>query len=169
MTLTNNKDMIQHIIAVNNYCSNELTKGRCSLSLVDERYKRMTLQIIGDKTAIALSFLCTVHCLILPLALIITPSIAAFSFNDEVFHQYMLAAVFVNSLFALSSGYQKHKQVIVYFWGISGLSMLLIAFILGHDLLGEAGEKVFTLLGALTVAYGHIKNYRLSCQQACTC
>ncbi|TQV88562.1 MerC domain-containing protein [Aliikangiella coralliicola] len=129
----------------------------------------MNIQAIGDKTAIGLSFLCTVHCIVLPIVLLIAPSIAAFSFNDKQFHQYMLAAVFINSIFALSTGYRKHKQSIIYAWGISGLSLLLLAFVLGHDALGEFGEKAFTLLGAIAVAYGHVKNHRLCCKQACSC
>ena len=129
----------------------------------------MNLQAVGDKTAIGLSFLCTVHCLVMPLALLVAPSIAAFSFNDEAFHQYMLVAAIISSLFALSTGFQKHKKVDAYIWAVSGLSMLLIAFIFGHGLLGEAGEKIFTLFGAISVAYGHIKNHRLCYQHVCTC
>lgn len=129
----------------------------------------MNLQAIGDKSAIGLSLLCTLHCLVLPLVLLIAPSITALSFGDQQFHQYMLAAVFVNSLFALSTGYKKHKQIVVYVWGTLGLSMLLLAFFFGHDYFGETGEKVLTLLGAAAVAYGHIKNHRLNCQLACRC
>ena len=129
----------------------------------------MKLQAIGDKAAIGLSFLCTLHCIVLPIVLLIAPSIAAFSFNDKLFHQYMLVAVFINSIFALSTGYRRHRQPIIYVWGISGLSLLLLAFVLGHDVLGELWEKVFTLFGAVAVAYGHLKNHRLCCRQACSC
>jgi len=39
---------------------------------------------------------------------------------------------------------------------------------MGHDLLGEGLEKVFTVIGAAIIATAHIWNYRL-CQKQDLC
>jgi len=53
--------------------------------------KSTTLTI--DKMAIGLSMICTLHCLMLPIALVILPSLSASIFGDEGFHQWLLMAV----------------------------------------------------------------------------
>ncbi|TQV72104.1 MerC domain-containing protein [Aliikangiella marina] len=121
------------------------------------------LQPIGDKTAIGLSFLCVVHCLILPLLLILVPSSTLQMFSDEGFHQGILIAVFISSFTALTIGFKKHKQISIVYWISAGLMILFSAALLGHDLLGEYAEKILTVLGAAIIAIGHIKNYKTCC------
>tara|TARA_X000000950_G_C13891376_1_gene650988 strand:- start:2055 stop:2198 length:144 start_codon:yes stop_codon:yes gene_type:complete len=43
-----------------------------------------------------------------------------------------------------------------------------VAIVFGELLLGAAGEKILTVIGALTLAIGHFKNYRL-CRQKIEC
>ena len=51
------------------------------------------LQVSADKTAVVLSIACALHCLVLPLALVLMPSIATLSLADESFHQMLLLFV----------------------------------------------------------------------------
>ncbi|MCW8879831.1 MAG: MerC domain-containing protein [Kangiellaceae bacterium] len=129
----------------------------------------MNSQILGDKAAISLSIICVIHCLLLPLLVLILPSMATLWFNDETFHQWLLLAVFMSSSFALSKGYRQHKQFSIILWGSFGLSFLFLASLLGHDKVGELGEQSLTLIGAFIIAIGHIKNYRTCKQHQCEC
>ena len=128
------------------------------------------LQAISDKTAIGLSLLCTLHCLALPLAIVLLPSMAALPLNDEAFHLWMVLAVIPISLYALTLGCKKHKRYRLLWLGSIGVSILAAAAFLGHDLLGEFWEKAFTVLGAGIIALGHFWNYRLcQAQETCAC
>lgn len=122
-----------------------------------------------DKTAIGLSLLCAVHCLLLPLVVILLPSLAASTFAGEAFHQWLVLAVVPTSLIALTMGCRKHHQKTVLAWGLSGLAFIFLALMLGHDTLGETGEKTFTLIGAAFIAWGHYRNFKLCQEPQCGC
>lgn len=128
----------------------------------------MQLQQISDKTAIGLSFLCILHCLFLPLLLLLLPPVTGLlALNDEVFHLALLYVIVPLSSVTLLVGYRKHKQPSVLTAGISGLVLLLAAVLFGHDYLGETAEVVLTVIGSVAVAWGHLRNYRLrQCQQS---
>ena len=80
----------------------------------------------------------------------------------------MLIAVLPVSAYALTMGCKKHQRYRLLFVGGVGLSILVFAAYAGHDVLGETGEKAFTVLGTTILALGHLWNYRL-CQQQDRC
>ena len=53
----------------------------------------------------------------------------------------LLLLVIPASAVGLSLGCKKHQHWLVMFWGISGLVVMSLAAMFGHDLLGEAFEK----------------------------
>jgi hypothetical protein len=114
-----------------------------------------------DKVAIGLSTACAVHCLLLPIFLILLPALGTSVFGDEIFHQWLLIAVIPTSLIALTMGCRQHKNLSVMIFGLLGLAILIATVFFGHDLLGEAGEKIASVLGAAFIALGHIKNSSL--------
>ena len=126
------------------------------------------IQAISDKTAISLSLLCTIHCLALPMAAVLVPSMAALPLEDEAFHLWMVIAVIPISAYALTMGCKKHKRYRIFFMGSIGLFILGLSAFSGHDLLGEFWERVLTVTGASIIALGHFWNYRL-CQHQDRC
>jgi len=128
------------------------------------------MQSFSDKAAISLSLLCTLHCLALPLAVALLPSMAALSLDDEAFHLWMLLAVMPISVFALTMGCKKHRRYHIVLTGSIGLFILAMTVFLGHEMLGETGEKALTLVGASIIALGHFWNYRLcNTHKNCEC
>ena len=126
---------------------------------------------LSDVLAISLSLLCTIHCLALPLAVVLLPSLAVLPLDDEAFHFWMVIAVLPTSAYALTMGCRKHKHYHLLFLGGIGLAVLIASAFLGHDLLGEEWEKILTVAGASIIALGHLLNYRL-CQhqeEKCQC
>ena len=121
-----------------------------------------------DKVAISFSSLCLAHCLIFPIFAAVLPSLIASSLTSESFHLWMVICVVPSSIFALTLGCKKHAEISVVVAGLLGLSLLLLTLLLGHDILGEYGEKLLTLIGAILIAFAHIKNYKL-CQQQENC
>jgi hypothetical protein len=114
-----------------------------------------------DKVAIGLSTACAVHCLLLPIILILLPALGTSVFGDEIFHQWLLIAVIPTSLIALTMGCRQHKNLSVMIFGLLGLTILIPTAFFGHELLGEAGEKIASVLGAAFIALGHIQNSSL--------
>ena len=111
--------------------------------------------------------LCVLHCLAIPLALIAGSSVTALSFADERFHQLLIFLVVPVSFGALVLGCRKHKAWRVPVWGGCGLLVLVVTAFFGHDLVGEIGEKVFTVVGALILMMGHVLNFRLCRINSC--
>lgn len=121
-------------------------------------------QAFTDKFAISLSVLCAIHCLLLPVLLIALPSLSALQLQNEAFHTWMLVTVIPTSIYALTMGCKKHQRYHLFFWGVSGLTLMILAVFLDHEIINEAGEKTLTLLGAILVVIAHYGNFR-RCQK----
>ena len=127
------------------------------------------IQAIADKSAIALSFLCALHCLLLPAAIVLYPSTLGFLPGDESVHFALLFVVIPISAYALIKGGKVHKSRKVFITGISGLLVLVAAVVLGHDIVGEIGEKILTVLGSIIVIIAHIQNHLICRATDCEC
>ena len=122
------------------------------------------LSIQFDRAAIGISALCIAHCLVLPVALVLAPSVTLLTvLNDELFHKLLILLVLPTSIFALTLGCRQHKNFVVAGLATAGLMTLCMTAFFGHDYLGEELEKLFTLVGAILVALSHFFNFRL-CQ-----
>lgn len=121
-----------------------------------------------DKAAIALSSICMVHCIVLPILLIALPSVSSLlAFNDERFHFWLLYAVVPISVFAIAAGYLHHRQARIFFISALGMLCLIGAALYGHDVLGDIGEVGLTIFGSLLIAYGHLRNLRSRRRKLC--
>ena len=120
-----------------------------------------SFQISLDRIAISLSFACALHCLLAPVIVVFMPALASTFFADEGFHRLLLWAVFPTSLIGLGLGCKKHQKWSLLGFGGLGILVMLVTVLLGHDTLGEVGEKGATLLGAALISIGHVFNYRL--------
>ncbi|MBL6689275.1 MAG: MerC domain-containing protein [Pseudomonadales bacterium] len=116
--------------------------------------------LLLDRTAIGLSAICVIHCLALPIALALLPSLALVPVADESFHVFLVWLVLPTSVIALALGCKRHQRWHVVLWGVAGLTTLIFTAALDHDFLGESLEKWATVAGATLVAMGHILNYR---------
>lgn len=125
------------------------------------------VQFIADRLAMILSSLCVIHCLLTPILLISIPALASVSIlNDETFHQILLFFVLPIGAFALSVGYLHHRSKWVVLAGAFGLTLLssplLVEWLgLGHEVLGENGEVIITVIASSIIVSAHIVNYRL--------
>ena len=94
-----------------------------------------TEQAITDKMAIGLSVACAIHCLFLPVVILMLPSIAALNLDNEAFHLWMVIAVIPCSIYALSLGCKEHSRYQFISWGFTGLAMLVLALALAWQLM----------------------------------
>jgi len=124
-----------------------------------------TTQEYSDKTAISLSVICLMHCLLMPSFLVLLSGYVSLSYNNELVHYAILFLAIPISFYALLTGAKNHKSYTYLVWGLIGLFTLIFAVTLGVQLWGEFGEKLITSLGAILVAFSHYKNYKL-CREA---
>ena len=121
-----------------------------------------------NNLSIGLSAICVVHCLAVPLLIILLPSLTALQLDNEALHGWLLLGVIPCSLFSLLIGCKQHKSHRVLLIGLCGLIVLISAVFVEGLQHGEILEKVLTVVGACIVAIGHYLNFRL-CRRTTPC
>jgi len=121
-----------------------------------------------DGMAVLLSGTCMVHCLVLPLMVTLFPIVQGSLLDEYQFHLIMLLFILPTSLIALFIGCRQHKDTLTMILGATGLSILTVTALFGHDLFGYTGERVVTTFGGLILASAHIKNYLCCRADECT-
>ena len=125
------------------------------------------LSMLLDRASIGLSVICVLHCFATPILLAFAPSLLALPVADEKFHAVLIFLILPASLVALTLGCRRHGDMSGVYWGCGGLVVLLGTLVLGHDLLGDAGEKIMTVFGSGLVVIGHTLNFRACRESTC--
>lgn len=113
-----------------------------------------------DGMAIALSAACVIHCLALPLLIILFPILGSTVLADDSFHGLLLILIIPSSALAFYVGCRQHGDGSVLWLGLTGICLLTVAAALGTTFLGIAGEKLLTGAGGTLLAIGHVTNFR---------
>ena len=117
-----------------------------------------------DGTAVALSALCLVHCLALPIIVAGLPFLAQFS--EGHLHAQLLVVVLPVSVVALGLGFRRHHNTRIVSAGTIGMLTLIVGATVAHNQLGLTADRVFTVTGALVLAGAHYFN-SIRSRQAC--
>jgi len=119
----------------------------------------MNLSHYFDRIAISLSAICIVHCLAVPLLIVLLP-VAALSFGgDSHFHAVMLWLVVPISVLGLVLGYRVHARARIVVVGLLGMAIVAFAAIWGHAQWPISAEISVSLLGSLLLAGAHWFNF----------
>lgn len=129
--------------------------------------EKVKIQKFLDRAAISASTLCILHCLVTPLLLVAVPVISSTFVADELFHKFLVTFVLPVSFIALFLGCRRHRDHLVLVLGSFGLVSIVSVAFLGHELLGEFGEKVATIISGAILVAGHIRNYYLCRHNEC--
>ncbi|WP_183029990.1 MerC domain-containing protein [Altericroceibacterium spongiae] len=111
---------------------------------------------IVESTALTASFLCLIHCLALPLLLLILPGILGVFAASEGFHLAAFLLVAPAAFIAFWLGYRRHGAIVPALTGLAGVICLAAALLPRlHD-----WETLITVAGSLLLVTGHIWNWR---------
>ncbi len=114
-----------------------------------------------DRVGIWLSGICLVHCLLLPLALVVLPVSALLVTWHEDVHIVFAVLLVPTTVLAFYQGYRRHRQKWVLWGFVPGLALVLLASFPGHETLGVLGGTLVTMLGSALLIWGHWQNWRL--------
>lgn len=120
-----------------------------------------------DGFAVAVSALCVLHCLALPLVVAGLPFLAQFA--DTHLHVQVLVAVLPLSTAALALGFRRHRDGRILTAGACGMLLLVVGATLAHDQLGVLADRAFTVTGSFVLALAHFLNAYRSRQVASCC
>lgn len=111
-----------------------------------------------DKLAIGLSILCLVHCLALPIAVLVAPALeAAVLGTESPVHWVLLALALPVSCYALWHGFRHHGHRNALVLGIAGLAVMVFAV---SHVTSRALEVPLTVVGVLLLLVAHLLNLR---------
>lgn len=116
-----------------------------------------------ESAAIAASGLCLVHCLGLPLLLVLLPGVIGLYVGSEIVHYAALALVAPLALFALRLGYRRHGALCPGVIGGLGIACLTFAVL---PIAGERAEMLGTVAGSILLIAAHTINWRLRAAMA---
>ena len=123
------------------------------------------VRTIADWLGIAASMACAVHCVLVPTLLVTGTILPASMLANESFHLAMIGLILPAALIAFGIGCWRHKDRWVLALGVIGLTGIVMSATVLHDLTGEAGERIGTLISAAILILAHWRNYQL-CRSA---
>ena len=128
----------------------------------------MKSQILSDKFAMSFSMLCLMHCLFAPALIVLSYSSLAITIESELVHKIILLLTIPISIFAITLGYKNHLNNSIIFTGISGLTILVAALLIGEKI-NENTELILTAIGSMLLIFCHYKNYKICKKINCDC
>ena len=105
-----------------------------------------------DRTGVAISGLCVIHCLLLPVASSVLPMLGVLAEN-EIVHKALVALAIFPAVFAFSNPIRSKFAILIRSAALFGILALFAgAYVEAfHDF-----ESILTVIGALSLASAHI-------------
>lgn len=123
---------------------------------VQTRYSRLV-----DRFGATASFLCAVHCAVLPLVLAVLPALGLAFLADHAYERAFITFAVVLALSSLAVGFRRHRQFHAFWFLIPGVVLLIVGIFidLNHTTTLHA---VLVSIGGTLVASSHLINLRLA-------
>jgi MerC mercury resistance protein len=117
-----------------------------------------------DKVGIAITSLCAIHCIMLPVLLPVLPLLGLSAWHNHAFERIILLITMVLGFITLFAGFHRYHKKIYPFY-----SLFLGGFIYWQkDIFGHDYEHYILIVGASFVVLAHILNIRL-CNKCHSC
>ena len=125
------------------------------------------MQRILDNFGLTVSAACAIHCILLPVLLILSPYIELTFITSHEFHEALMYFILPTSLIAFTLGCKRHNDDIVKLGGVCGIFILLIAIVL-HEY-SEVLSIIMTLFASSLLIFTHLRNRTLCSSEDYTC
>ena len=119
---------------------------------------------LADLTGILLSLTCLIHCLALPLILLLAPALSRWIALPEGVHAAILLLALPASAVAMRDGWRRHRRLVPAVFAVAGLSLLALGLSAHEGWIAvanpAAADRLLTSAGALALAAAHLVNWR---------
>ena len=119
---------------------------------------------LADLTGLALSLTCLLHCLALPLLLLLAPALSRWVALPEGVHAVILLLALPAAAIAMRDGWRRHRRIIPAMLAAAGLGLLALGLSAHEGWIEaadpEVADRLLTSVGALTLAAAHLVNWR---------
>lgn len=114
----------------------------------------------ADRFGATASFVCAVHCAVLPLVIAVLPALGLGFLANHEFERAFIACASVLALASLAVGFRRHRRYHAFWFLVPGVLLLLAGIIVDIDGAPFAHALLVSLGGTL-VAISHLTNLRL--------
>ncbi|MBD8881002.1 MULTISPECIES: MerC domain-containing protein [Rhodanobacter] len=113
---------------------------------------------LADRVGAAASFLCAIHCALLPFVLTVLPLLGLGFLAGHRFERDFVMFAASLALFALIGGYRRHHQPLSLLLAVPGLLLLLLGVVWVSEERHIIVHSVMVTCGGLLVASAHFMN-----------
>jgi len=125
--------------------------------------KPRNLWHLADRLGALASFLCAIHCALLPFVLALLPLLGLSFLADHGFERGFVSFACVLALVSLINGYRRHHRPLPLYLALPGLALLLMGVTFAENY-SIVLHSVMVTCGGMLVAAGHFTNLRLDRQ-----
>jgi len=116
---------------------------------------------LADRFGATASFLCAVHCALLPLVIAALPAIGLGFLANHRFERGFIAFASVLALTTLVVGFRRHRQFRAFWFLVPGITLLTAGIIVDFEH-NSTLHAILVSLGGTLVAISHLTNLRLA-------
>jgi hypothetical protein len=116
---------------------------------------------IADRFGASASFLCAVHCAVLPLIIAALPAIGLGFLADHRFERGFIAFASALALTTFWIGFRRHRRYRAFWFLAPGIALLMAGIAVDFDHSGTL-HAVLVSIGGTLVALAHLTNLRLA-------
>jgi len=120
-----------------------------------------SIPAIADRLGATASFLCAVHCAVLPFVLALLPALGLGFLADHRFERGFIAFATVLALWSIGSGYRRHRRRQAVLLLLPGLVLLWCGALI-IDSYGFGAHALLVAMGGLLISGAHITNLGLA-------
>ncbi len=116
---------------------------------------------LADGLGAMASFLCAIHCALLPFALVLLPSVGLTALADQEIERIFIVCASGLSLMTLLLGFQQHRRRRAFAFLLPGLALLWVGALFESGI-GLSWHAIFVSIGGTLLTTAHLSNLRLA-------
>lgn len=121
----------------------------------------MKTRSLADRFGATASFLCALHCALLPALIAMLPALGLGFLADHAFERAFVGFSVALAVTSLFFGFRRHQRLAAFLFMVPGVVLLLVGVFIDVDHTG-AFHAVLVSIGGLLVMCAHIANLRLA-------
>ncbi len=114
----------------------------------------------ADRFGATASFLCAVHCALLPLVIAVLPALGLGFLADHELERAFIAFASLLALTTLIIGFLRHQRFRAFWFLVPGIALLVAGIVV--DLDAGPVHAILVAIGGTLVALAHVTNLRLT-------